>query len=64
MIFNKEELKYFVQWKMMGEYEYVMGLEPGNCTPDGRDVMRERGTLEFIKPGESKVQTLKFEFIG
>lgn len=23
-----------------------MGLEPGNCTPDGRDVMREKGILE------------------
>ncbi len=64
MSFNTNELKCFTQWKMMGEYDYVMGLEPGNCTPDGRDVMREKGMLEFIKPGESKRQTLKFEFIG
>ena len=41
-----------------------MGKEPGNCNPDGRDVMRDKGLLEFIKPGESKIQTLEFEFIG
>lgn len=64
MTFDTKELKCFTQWKMMGEYDYVMGLEPGNCTPDGRDVMREKGMLEFIKPGECKKQSLTFEFIG
>jgi galactose mutarotase-like enzyme len=64
MTFDTKELKCFTQWKMMGEYDYVMGLEPGNCTPDGRDVMREKGMLEFIKAGEEKSQTLRFEFIG
>lgn len=64
MTFDTKELKCFTQWKMMGEYDYVMGLEPGNCTPDGRDVMREKGMLEFIKAGEEKTQTLRFEFIG
>ncbi len=64
MFFDPKELKCFTQWKMMGEYDYVMGLEPANCTPDGRNVMREKGMLEFIKPGESKNQTLNFEFIG
>ncbi len=64
MSFDTKELKCFTQWKMMGEYDYVMGLEPGNCTPDGRDVMREKGMLEFIEPGKEKVQTINFEFIG
>lgn len=64
MIFDTKELKCFTQWKLMGEYDYVMGLEPGNCTPDGRDVMRTNGMLEFIKPGKSKTQTLEFKFIG
>lgn len=45
----------------MGEYDYVMGLEPGNCLPDGRNVMREKGILETLKPGEKKVFNLKFE---
>ena len=62
--FDTNELKCFTQWKMMGEGDYVMGLEPGNCTPDGRDVMRKTGMLEFINPGEEKKHTLNFEFIG
>ena len=61
--FDTEELKFFTEWKMMGEGEYVLGLEPGNCLPDGRDVMREKGVLEFIKPGEERIFHLTFEFI-
>jgi galactose mutarotase-like enzyme len=61
MSFDTNELKCFTQWKMMGEVEYVMGLEPGNCLPDGRDVMREKGMLEFLQPGEEKTFSLKFE---
>ena len=64
MIFDTKQLKCFTQWKMMGEYDYVMGLEPGNCYPSGRDVMRQEGMLEFLKPGEERIQTLKFEFVG
>ncbi len=59
--YDTENLKYFTQWKMMGEYDYVMGLEPGNCLPDGRNVMREKGMLEFLNPGEEKTFSLKFE---
>ena len=61
MSYNADEMKYFTQWKMLGEYDYVMGLEPGNCNPDGRDVMRKNGTLEFLKPGEKREFHLKFE---
>lgn len=62
MSFDKSELKYFTQWKMMGKNDYVMGLEPGNCLPDGRDVMRRKGVLEILKPGEIKTHHLKFKF--
>ena len=41
--FDSSSLSCFTQWKMMGVKDYVMGLEPGNCYPDGRDVMREKG---------------------
>ena len=61
MLYDAENLKCFTQWKMMGEYEYVMGLEPGNCLPDGRDIMRKKGMLEFLNPGEEKTFSLKFE---
>ena len=56
--YDIKELPFFTEWKMMGASEYVLGLEPGNCTPDGRNVMREKGLLQFLKPGESKSQTI------
>jgi len=37
----------------MGYRDYVLGLEPGNCHPDGRDVMRREGTLKSLQPGEA-----------
>ena len=47
---------------MRGERDYVLGLEPGNCLPDGRDVMREKGLLEFIDPGNEKTHHIEFYF--
>ena len=62
--FEKKTLDKFTQWKMMGEYEYVLGLEPGNCTTDGRDVMRKEGKLRFIEPDEEYVTNLTFHFVS
>ena len=52
--FDAAELDGFVEWKMMGVRDYVLGLECGNCYPDGRDVMRRKGMLKFLQPGEEK----------
>lgn len=51
--FDPKSLDHFTEWKMMGYRDYVLGLEPANCHPDGRDVMRKAGTLKFLHPGES-----------
>lgn len=61
--YDTSELKCFTEWKMMGEREYVLGLEPGNCLPDGRDVMRKNNMLEFISPGETREFHIKFNFM-
>lgn len=57
--FDPENLNSFTQWKMMGVRDYVMGLEPGNCTPCGRDVLRREGRLKFLEPGQSYHYTVK-----
>lgn len=51
--FDPKSLNYFTEWKMMGYRDYVLGLEPGNCHPDGRDMMRREGNLKFLQPGEA-----------
>ena len=61
--FDTKELPYFTEWKMMGEYDYVLGLEPGNCYPDGRNIMREKGMLEYLQPNEENTYHIAFEFI-
>ena len=50
--FDNGQLDHFTQWKMMGYRDYVLGLEPGNCHPCGRDVMRQQGKLKYLKPGQ------------
>lgn len=52
--FDKAELDRFIEWKMMGKGEYVLGLEPGTCHVEGRSVERQRGGLKWIEPGEKK----------
>lgn len=59
--FEKAGLPYFTEWKMMGKKDYVLGLEPGNCTPDGRDILRSRNELAFLRPDETSVKKVTFE---
>lgn len=61
--FDTQQLPCFVEWKMMGNSDYVLGLEPGNCTPDGRDVLREKGTLRFLEPNQSGTTAVEFTFV-
>ena len=63
MSFDKSALDCFTEWKMMGEGEYVLGLEPANCTPDGRDVMRREGRLKLVDAGGSYDTSIELEFI-
>ncbi len=57
--YRKAELPYLTQWKMMGEQEYAMGLEPANCHPDGQTQERKNGTLRMIDPDETVEHQVK-----
>lgn len=52
--YQKADYPNLVQWKMMREGTYVLGIEPANCRVDGRAAERERGTLQFLQPGEKR----------
>jgi len=52
--YHREQLDKFVEWKMMGEGTYVVGLEPSNCWVNGRAEARRRGELAFLEPGERR----------
>jgi len=53
-------LPNFVEWKMCGAGEYVLGLEPSNCGVEGRAKERQAGTLQLLQPGESRRYRLEF----
>jgi len=59
----KEQLPRFVEWKMMGESVYVVGIEPSNCWVEGRDKERQRGTLVYLEPGEKRSYELELAFL-
>jgi hypothetical protein len=60
--YDAAALPYLVQWKMMGEGLYVLGIEPTNCgVLAGRAAARERGELPILEPGESRRYGLEME---
>lgn len=47
-------LPYFSEWKMMGEGDYVVGMEPCNTKCMNRSDLRQQGLLPFLEPGETR----------
>lgn len=60
--YSKDACPYLTQWKYPGVGINVLGLEPGNATTEGRGVHRERGTLPFLQPGETKIYEFNIAF--
>ena len=52
--YPKAQMPEFIEWKMMGVRNYVVGMEPANCSVLGRAAERQRGTLQFLEPGERR----------
>lgn len=50
--FNSEQLPYLTQWKLETFKDYVLALEPANVPCESRDVLREKGILPCLEPGE------------
>lgn len=60
--YARADYPILVEWKMMGDGLYVVGLEPANCHVEGRVRERERGTLPMLAPGEVRHYRLEIEF--
>jgi hypothetical protein len=59
--FDAEKLNVLTEWKMMGEKDYVLGLEPSNSKLEGRKTIREKGELKYLNPGEEQIFELDIE---
>lgn len=62
LLFDPAVMDSMVQWKMPGWRDYALGLEPGNCSGNGRDVDRQQGSLKFLQPGEKKTYEVLIRF--
>lgn len=58
-------LDHMIQWRMLGQCEYVMGLEASSCTLDGRKDAVANGSQKYLEPGQSFTNrfTISFEAI-
>jgi len=57
--YSVKSLPKFVEWKMMGEGHYVVGLEPANCLIHPRSRLVEEDLLPVMAPGESRPYTIE-----
>jgi galactose mutarotase-like enzyme len=62
--FNVASLPYLTQWKMMGQGEYVLGLEPCNVPGKNRKVLKEENILPVLQPDEFKTNTIEVIIAG
>jgi galactose mutarotase-like enzyme len=57
--FNMGRLPYLTQWKLMGQGEYVLGLEPCNAPCKSRKALWEENLLPYLKAGESVTNVIE-----
>ncbi len=62
--YDKNELPYFCEWKMMDQGTYVVGMEPANALVMGRAKERELGRLQSLDPGEIRKYTLEIGVVA
>jgi hypothetical protein len=54
MRFDTRTLPYLNEWKMLGEGDFVLGIEPVNTIILNRAALRKKKRLPLIEPGEAK----------
>ncbi|MCF7973978.1 MAG: aldose 1-epimerase family protein [Phycisphaerae bacterium] len=64
LTYPKAALPALTNWQHWGPGEYVCALEPGTNPPMGQKGAREQGTLQILKPGESRQYTLDIEVLN
>jgi len=62
--FSRRQLPWLIEWKMMGERDYVVGMEPTTNLVDGRAAERKAGRLIELEPGESRHYNLEVGALG
>lgn len=61
--FDPRTLNHMTEWKQMGFGDYTIGIEPGNCLPEGRVAARRNGRLRMLPPGETDTFRIGFRVL-
>lgn len=61
--FERAQLPFLTQWKMLGAGTYVMGLEPSNAPLLSRAQLLERGEMPILAAGEAREFRIEFDFV-
>jgi hypothetical protein len=58
VVYNQRQFSQYLEWRMMGEGQYAVGIEP--CTNTfGRSIARELGQLITLQPGDRRVYEIE-----
>lgn len=57
--FDPRQLPYLNEWKMMGQGDYVVAIEPCNVPCRNRAELRRDGLLPMLPPGEVRVMRVE-----
>lgn len=60
--FPLDSLNHLVEWKMLGEKNYILGIEPGNTFASGRDYSFKNNDVEYLDPNEVKKIEMHLRF--
>jgi len=60
--YKRDSFTHLTLWKMLGYGDYVLGIEPGNCYPIGRELASKQTDLSFINPQEEKTFVFEISF--
>ena len=63
LTFDTAEFPYLNEWKMMGQGDYVVGIEPCNAPCANRAILRKHGLLPMLNPGETRKKTLTIKIL-
>lgn len=56
--YNQRQMSRYIEWRMMGEGQYAVGIEP--CTNSfGREEVRQAGELIVLQPGEKRTYDIE-----
>ncbi len=58
-VYRKDQLPFHTIWRMLGEGEYAIAMEPTTNRDAGRFDARERGELAYLAPGERRAYDLE-----